>query len=43
MAEDTYIMLLVDDDLNELLTMKASGREQDMNQWLDQQFRTLVF
>ena len=38
-----YIMLIVDKDIKELLTMKAAGREQDIDRWLDQQFRTLLF
>jgi len=38
-----YILLLVDADIEELLMLKASGREQDIDRWLDGQFRSIVF
>lgn len=38
-----YILLITDSDVEDLMAHKAAGREQDIDQWLDQEFRTLVF
>jgi hypothetical protein len=38
-----FILLLVDADIEDLLMLKASGREQDIDRWLDGQFRSIVF
>lgn len=38
-----FILLLTDQDIERLLSLKIAGSEQKFNEWFDEQFRALVF